>query len=40
MKLKALVENANKKANNGKKIADNMIEGYSGLNEISAKLLS
>ena len=31
--IKALVENANQKANNGKKIADNMIEGYAGLNE-------
>ena len=31
--IKALVENANQKANSGKKIADNMIEGYAGLNE-------
>jgi len=30
--IKALVENANQKANSGKKIADIMIEGYDGLN--------
>ncbi|MEA3353308.1 MAG: methyl-accepting chemotaxis protein [Campylobacterota bacterium] len=31
--IKLLVENASTKANNGKKIADDMIEGYNGLNE-------
>jgi len=31
--IKALVENATTKANDGKKIADNMIHGYQGLNE-------
>ena len=30
--IKALVENATQKANNGKKIADKMIDGYTGLN--------
>ena len=30
--IKALVENATSKANQGKKIADEMIEGYAGLN--------
>ena len=31
--IKALVENATVKANSGKKIADNMIQGYKGLNK-------
>ncbi|NQY93542.1 MAG: methyl-accepting chemotaxis protein [Campylobacteraceae bacterium] len=31
--IKELVENANEKANSGKKIADTMIEGFSNLNE-------
>jgi methyl-accepting chemotaxis protein len=31
--IKALVENATAKANDGKQIADQMIEGYSGLNK-------
>jgi len=31
--IKALVENATTKANSGKKIADNMIDGYAGLND-------
>ena len=37
--IKALVENANQKANSGKKIADNMIEGYAGLNENITKTI-
>ena len=37
--IKALVENANQKANAGKKIADSMIEGYSGLNENITKTI-
>ena len=37
--IKALVENANQKANSGKKIADNMIEGYAGLNENISKTI-
>jgi len=31
--IKALVENATEKANKGKKIADTMIDGYTGLNQ-------
>ena len=31
--IKSLVENANKKANEGKKIASKMVEGYMGLNK-------
>ncbi len=31
--IKSLVENANTKANDGKHIADKMINGYAGLNE-------
>ena len=37
--IKTLVENANQKANSGKKIADNMIEGYAGLNENITKTI-
>ena len=37
--IKTLVENANKKANNGKKIADKMIDGYTHLNESISKTL-
>jgi len=37
--IKTLVENANQKANSGKKIADNMIEGYTGLNENITKTI-
>jgi len=37
--IKALVENANTKANNGKQIADKMIVGYSELNENIAKTI-
>jgi len=37
--IKALVENANQKANSGKKIADNMIEGYAGLNDNITKTI-
>ncbi|MEA3289474.1 MAG: methyl-accepting chemotaxis protein [Campylobacterota bacterium] len=37
--IKALVENANTKANEGKKIADDMITGYTGLNESISKTI-
>jgi methyl-accepting chemotaxis protein len=37
--IKALVENANQKANSGKKIADNMIDGYTILNENISKTI-
>ena len=37
--IKALVENANKKANNGKKIATEMIDGYAHLNDSISKTL-
>ena len=37
--IKSLVENATAKANNGKSIADKMIEGYHGLNENVQKTL-
>ena len=37
--IKALVENATTKANSGKKIADNMIQGYQGLNESISKTI-
>jgi methyl-accepting chemotaxis protein len=37
--IKALVEKANKKANSGKKIADEMIDGYAHLNESISKTL-
>ncbi|MEA3498335.1 MAG: methyl-accepting chemotaxis protein [Campylobacterota bacterium] len=37
--IKALVENATTKANNGKDIADKMIEGYTGLNENISKTI-
>ena len=37
--IKALVSNANEKANNGKKIADDMIDGYTHLNESITKTL-
>ncbi|MEA3290220.1 MAG: methyl-accepting chemotaxis protein, partial [Campylobacterota bacterium] len=37
--IKVLVENATAKANNGKDIADKMIEGYSGLNENISKTI-
>jgi methyl-accepting chemotaxis protein len=37
--IKALVENANQKANKGKDIADKMIEGYNGLNHNISKTL-
>jgi methyl-accepting chemotaxis protein len=37
--IKALVENANTKANNGKTIADKMIEGYHGLNDNVSKTI-
>jgi methyl-accepting chemotaxis protein len=37
--IKALVENANTKANNGKDIADRMIVGYDGLNENITKTI-
>jgi len=38
--IKALVEKATSKANNGKKIADEMINGYTHLNESISKTLS
>ena len=38
--IKILVENANQKANSGKKIADEMISGYSHLNESITKTLN
>ncbi|MEA3384664.1 MAG: methyl-accepting chemotaxis protein [Campylobacterota bacterium] len=37
--IKTLVENATTKANTGKKIADKMIEGYTGLNENISKTI-
>ncbi len=37
--IKALVENATQKANDGKKISDKMIEGYKGLNENITKTI-
>ncbi|MEA3512789.1 MAG: methyl-accepting chemotaxis protein, partial [Campylobacterota bacterium] len=37
--IKALVENANDKANSGKNIADKMIDGYTGLNENISKTI-
>ena len=37
--IKALVENANQKANKGKDIADKMIDGYNGLNHNISKTL-
>ncbi len=37
--IKSLVENATAKANNGKNIADEMIEGYSHLNESISKTI-
>jgi methyl-accepting chemotaxis protein len=37
--IKTLVENANAKANSGKKIADDMIDGYTTLNESISKTL-
>ena len=37
--IKALVQNAKNKANNGKTIADKMIEGYSGLNDNISKTI-
>jgi len=37
--IKALVENATKKADNGKKISDDMIDGYSHLNDSIIKTL-
>ena len=37
--IKKLVENANQKANSGKQIADNMILGYSDLNENISKTI-
>jgi methyl-accepting chemotaxis protein len=37
--IKTLVENATTKANNGKKIADNMIAGYNSLNENISKTI-
>ena len=37
--IKALVDNATSKANNGKVIADKMIEGYNGLNENISKTI-
>jgi methyl-accepting chemotaxis protein len=37
--IKALVENATNKANNGKTISDKMIEGYNGLNDNIAKTI-
>ena len=37
--IKAIVENATGKANSGKKIADEMIEGYTGLNESITKTI-
>jgi methyl-accepting chemotaxis protein len=37
--IKALVENANVKANEGKVISDNMIQGYSSLNENIGKTI-
>ena len=37
--IKLLVENANAKANQGKSIADNMIDGYTGLNENISKTI-
>jgi methyl-accepting chemotaxis protein len=38
--IKILVENANQKANDGKKISDNMINGYAHLNESITKTLN
>ena len=38
--IKTLVENANVRANEGKKIADDMIRGYEGLNENINKTIS
>jgi methyl-accepting chemotaxis protein len=38
--IKTLVENASSKANNGKKIADDMIAGYEGLNESITKTIN
>ncbi|MEA2017197.1 MAG: methyl-accepting chemotaxis protein [Campylobacterota bacterium] len=37
--IKALVQNANDKANSGKKIADEMIDGYTSLNENISKTI-
>jgi len=37
--IKVLVQNANDKANNGKKIADDMIDGYTHLNKTITKTL-
>lgn len=37
--IKALVQSASSKANNGKNIADRMIEGYNGLNESISKTI-
>jgi len=37
--IKALVENATQKANNGKNIADKMIQGYAGLSDNISKTL-
>ena len=37
--IKLLVENANAKANKGKSIADNMIDGYAGLNDNISKTI-
>ena len=37
--IKILVENANAKANQGKNIADNMIDGYTGLNDNISKTI-
>ena len=37
--IKALVENANDKADEGKKIADKMIDGYEGLNDNISKTI-
>lgn len=38
--IKEIVEHATQKANNGKEIADKMIEGYTGLNENISKTLN
>ena len=38
--IKTLVENASSKANNGKKIADDMISGYEGLNDSITKTIN
>ena len=38
--IKTLVQEATSKANNGKKIADDMIEGYTSLNESISKTLN